>query len=1403
MLTRRRNRNTQDGAAHTTAFSDGSASTATAGSTSRLPLISSSRVDKKELSSMLEDLMVAFAPNVLPCLLCDHSCETNFGTSAGEAPAVDTSVSSQLPIRLTRAILFMYLHTCSGPPDYPRINPCTTLECWIDPLVAQGSRRAGGSCSEAIAEVLESQYRSVLREDIPISRVVEANIEVASMMLGKARNLTRDGRVLVHYNGHGMPRATDLGEVWVFDSDHTHYVPFNITDISDLIGTPTLYIFDCNAAGAILRHWQKNLLHEKRPHDLFICACDAHETLPLNPVLPADMLTSCLTTPLKMVLWWYIGYSHHKMLLPQVTEEMIRNLPGDLSDRRSPRGDLNWVLNAVTTTIAWCTLPPSQFHYLFRHDPRTRAIFRNAILADRLMRETGVIPITYPALAEEMHLHPMWELWDCVLERTIAQLPGLMAAPSTRPKATPGVRYQESSFFDDQLLAFEVWVHYGDMTQTPQQLPCVLFALTQVHHRVRAFTLLAKYLDSSLAAGRLATLCGILPYLSRLIAQVPEVLLIVTVVWMQVIRADPLEGCEEISRSKTESYFTSLLRLDEATTTIEMVEYGKRVDHTAEAARGNAALHEAEVDTSGQLLPQRVVFSPIEPALQPSSARAAGLASALRSPQASGKTAPSPHLTKGVTYYLMNDVSLPRSKSMVCYILYQYLLRGRDQCLLCWNHHLLNAAFPCLSHDDVELQSWACLVLSMLFRGLRHAKNFASRECASRLDLFSRHLRDRSPVVRSSCVTLIASVVGVRVDLLPPDQQVRRLQMEKSVIIKLRQILFDASMSVRGELIFFACQMIYVYRSVLPRMRVPGVEDLSIHEIEAYVRAVGKDSPRWELEEPGVQVHSLLNLNRPTLNAIFDDKIVFKTTVLTADDPVPTPEELDPALIVEEAMEILLGLVHDAAFMLWELYRNCDGAKVERALSKLSTGTAPESARFASEALRTMAHLPSLSSSYYFTEADRARARWNADMMRLLALDNSGRRLEPRPGSLSSPPSPPRGLKETATAGGGDGVIEVVEGGVSALLSGPTRPIRTLLGSGSRYQIFPSLVRSDMVICTAPRTLEMSFVMATRDQRVMYVSYEGYNTLTVQNSFVPRLAGPIHDLLVINDLSEHSGLLLVNKRGGFTLLKGVLERDATPTEAAVFTACLPPPSGAWIDLKTVYHGRTMTLFYGGAIGAGGMTEIHGFRVGEEQVTQRMVVPGNPTLSCLTAHTSQRALFAGFSDGVVRYYDDRRMQGGVSVVASLPAGEREREAVLGVGPIATAASTTFRIATMTSSALCVFDTRKLNTPTLRMGVRELLLGGEGEGKGKGPLSAPLPSISCGEVGLYTGLIGLGFSDGSYAAFNPKGQNLIEGRVRPSTCQTEGGAASNLFPRSLSSHPLRPLLTYGGDLMYFHL
>ena len=42
-----------------------------------------------------------------------------------------------------------------------------------------------------------------------------------------------------------------------------------------------------------------------------LAACSTTELLPMNPELPADLFTACLTTPIKIALRWYVQHARH------------------------------------------------------------------------------------------------------------------------------------------------------------------------------------------------------------------------------------------------------------------------------------------------------------------------------------------------------------------------------------------------------------------------------------------------------------------------------------------------------------------------------------------------------------------------------------------------------------------------------------------------------------------------------------------------------------------------------------------------------------------------------------------------------------------------------------------------------------------------------------------------------------------------------------------------------------------------------------------------------------------------------------------------------------------------------------------------------------------------------------
>ena len=73
-------------------------------------------------------------------------------------------------------------------------------------------------------------------------------------------------------------------------------------------------------------------------------------------------------------------------------------LLGQFGDRRTMLGELNWIFTAITDTIAWNTLPRTLFQKLFRQDLLVASLFRNFLLAERVMRSYDCTPVSQPSL---------------------------------------------------------------------------------------------------------------------------------------------------------------------------------------------------------------------------------------------------------------------------------------------------------------------------------------------------------------------------------------------------------------------------------------------------------------------------------------------------------------------------------------------------------------------------------------------------------------------------------------------------------------------------------------------------------------------------------------------------------------------------------------------------------------------------------------------------------------------------------------------------------------------------------------------------------------------------------------------------------------------------------------------
>jgi regulatory associated protein of mTOR len=61
------------------------------------------------------------------------------------------------------------------------------------------------------------------------------------------------------------------------------------------------------------------------------------------------------------------------------------------------------------------------------------SLFRNFLLAERIMRANSCTPVSWPKLPPT-HQHPMWHAWDMAAEMCLLQLPACVA--TCRPTRT-------------------------------------------------------------------------------------------------------------------------------------------------------------------------------------------------------------------------------------------------------------------------------------------------------------------------------------------------------------------------------------------------------------------------------------------------------------------------------------------------------------------------------------------------------------------------------------------------------------------------------------------------------------------------------------------------------------------------------------------------------------------------------------------------------------------------------------------------------------------------------------------------------------------------------------------------------------------------------------------------------
>lgn len=515
----------------------------------------------------------------LPIAFCERRHEQPI---EGNANLIVKNWRLKERMKTVSVALVLCLNVGVDPPDLVKIDPCARLECWFDP-----SSVASQKALEVIGVSLQKQYER-WQPKARYKQSLDPTVEDVKKLCISLRRNAKEERVLFHYNGHGVPRPTQNGEIWVFNRTYTQYIPLSIYDLQTWMGAPSIYVYDCSNAGVIVNSFNtfaeqheteqgaaqnqnrgsspagvqqqsstpnqanstNSSSHQSFRNCIQLAACAADQILPMNPDLPADLFTSCLTTPVKTALKWFSLKSTSR-LVPHVNYDMIQNIPGVLHDRRTMLGELNWIFTAITDTIAWNTLPRDLFQTLFRQDLLVASLFRNFLLADRILRSYDCTPVSSPALPPTFR-HAMWSAWDLALDLALSQLPDVLAGRKN---------YANSPFFEEQLTAFQVWLEGNpEQENPPEQLPIVLQVLLSQAHRIRALELLEKFLDIGPWAVNLALNVGIFPYVLKLLqSQAVELRPYLVCIWAKILAVD--YTCQvDIVRESADSYFLNALQ---------------------------------------------------------------------------------------------------------------------------------------------------------------------------------------------------------------------------------------------------------------------------------------------------------------------------------------------------------------------------------------------------------------------------------------------------------------------------------------------------------------------------------------------------------------------------------------------------------------------------------------------------------------------------------------------------------------------------------------------------------------------------------------------------------------------------------------------------------------------------
>ena len=211
---------------------------------------------------------------------------------AGGADSVEPTWRLRERMKTVSVALVLCLNIGTDPPDAVAASPRARRECWLEPFAGPSRQKA----LETIGAALQAQYER-WQSRARYRQLLDPTADELRRLCAALRRSARGDRVLVHLNGHGVPRPTANGEVWVFNKNYTQYIPLSVYELRSVVRGPAVYVLDCGGAGVLLPHFTAPMPrhHDRPPGDkapddqmggdecIVLAPCGADEALPSDP----------------------------------------------------------------------------------------------------------------------------------------------------------------------------------------------------------------------------------------------------------------------------------------------------------------------------------------------------------------------------------------------------------------------------------------------------------------------------------------------------------------------------------------------------------------------------------------------------------------------------------------------------------------------------------------------------------------------------------------------------------------------------------------------------------------------------------------------------------------------------------------------------------------------------------------------------------------------------------------------------------------------------------------------------------------------------------------------------------------------------------------------------------------